>query len=80
MDWGAIITDNASTTAVGLLIVLVSFNRYLGMIWPLALVMPWVPVLATAYAGYPVTVFFWSYVPLGMAVYIRIKVGAFPRQ
>ena len=74
-----IVTANLTTTGVGLLIVVVSFNRLLGMLWPCALVVPLIPVFLLAYSGYPDAVYLWSYVPIGLAIYARKKVGTFPR-
>lgn len=74
-----IVSQNLSTTAVGVLIVVVSFNRLLGMLWPFALLMPLVPIFLLAYSGYPDSVFLWSYVPIGIAIAIRRKLGTFPR-
>ena len=79
MAWTSILSDNLTTTAVGLLIVLVSFNRLLGMLWPFALAMPLVPIFSLAYSGYPDGVFMWSYVPIGLAIYVRLKLGSFPK-
>ena len=62
-----------------MLVVVVSFNRLLGMLWPFALVAPLIPVFLLAYSGYPDAVYMWSYVPIGLAIYVRKKVGTFPR-
>ncbi|MET0254457.1 MAG: hypothetical protein ABW193_01610 [Luteibacter sp.] len=79
MSWHAIFSANLATSAVGLLMVLVSFNRLLRLLWPLALVMPLVPIFSVAYSGYPDGVYLWSYVPIGLALYLRRKLGSFPR-
>jgi len=74
-----IVVANLTTTGVGLLIVVVSLNRLLGMLWPFALAVPLIPVFLLAYSGYPDAVYLWSYLPLGLAIYVRKKVGTFPR-
>ena len=74
-----IVVANLTTTGVGLLIVVVSLNRMLGMLWPFALAVPLIPVFLLAYSGYPDAVYLWSYLPLGLAIYVRKKVGTFPR-
>jgi len=74
-----IVAANLTTTGVGLLIVVVSLNRLLGMLWPFALVVPLIPVFLLAYSGYPDAVYLWSYLPIGLAIYVRKKVGTFPR-
>jgi len=79
MAWEHILSENLTTTAVGVLIVVVSFNRLLAFLWPFALLMPLVPIFSLAYSGYPDGVFMWSYVPIGIAIYARIKLGSFPR-
>lgn len=79
MSWHAIFSANLATSAVGLLMVLVSFNRLLRLLWPLALVMPLVPIFSVAYSGYPDGVYLWSYVPIALALYLRRKLGTFPR-
>jgi hypothetical protein len=80
MNWSDVVSDNLATTAVGVLIVVVSFNRLLGMLWPFALVMPLIPVFSLAYSGFPDAVYLWSYLPIWMAIGVRLKVGTFPRQ
>jgi hypothetical protein len=79
MTWTAIAASNLTTTAVGVLVVLVSLNRLLGMLWPFALVVPLIPIFLLAYSGYPDGVYLWSYLPIGLAIYIRKKLGTFPR-
>jgi hypothetical protein len=74
-----IVVANLTTTGVGLLIVVVSLNRLLGMLWPFALAVPLIPVFLLAYSGYPDAVYLWSYLPIGLAIYVRKKVGTFPR-
>jgi len=79
MSLVTIVEANLTTTGVGLLIVAVSLNRLLGMLWPFALVVPLIPVFLLAYSGYPDAVHLWSYLPIGLAIYVRKKVGTFPR-
>ncbi|APG06192.1 hypothetical protein BJI69_21310 [Luteibacter rhizovicinus DSM 16549] len=79
MSLVTIVAANLTTTGVGLLIVAVSLNRLLGMLWPFALVVPLIPVFLLAYSGYPDAVYLWSYLPIGLAIYVRKKVGTFPR-
>jgi hypothetical protein len=79
MSWHAILSANLSTSAVGLLMVVVSFNRLLRMLWPVALTMPLVPIFSVAYSGYPDGIYLWSYLPIGLAVYLRLKIGSLPR-
>jgi hypothetical protein len=79
MTWAAILSENAATTGVGVLIVLVSLNRLMGMLWPFALVIPLIPVFSLAYSGFPDGVYMWSYLPIGAAIYARLKLGVFPR-
>jgi hypothetical protein len=79
MSLVTIVEANLTTTGVGLLIVAVSLNRLLGMLWPFALVVPLIPVFLLAYSGYPDAVYLWSYLPIGLAIYVRKKVGTFPR-
>lgn len=79
MAWAMIAAANLTTTGVGVLVVVVSFNRLLGMLWPFALIVPLIPIFLLAYSGYPDGVYLWSYLPIGMAIYIRKKLGAFPR-
>ena len=79
MTWTAIAASNLTTTAVGVLVVLVSLNRLLGMLWPFALVVPLIPIFLLAYSGYPDGGYLWSYLPIGLAIYIRKKLGTFPR-
>lgn len=79
MSWSAIVSANLTTVAVGVLIVVVSFNRLLRVLWLGALMMPLVPIFAVAYSGYPDGVYLWSYLPIGLAVYVRRKIGSFPR-
>jgi hypothetical protein len=79
MSLVTIVAANLTTTGVGLLIVVVSLNRLLGMLWPFALVVPLIPVFLLAYSGYPDAVYLWSYLPIGLAIYVRKKVGTFPR-
>jgi len=79
MTWTAIAASNLTTTAVGVLVVFVSLNRLLGMLWPFALVVPLIPIFLLAYSGYPDGVYLWSYLPIGLAIYIRKKLGTFPR-
>jgi hypothetical protein len=79
MSWHAILSANLSTSAVGLLMVVVSFNRLLRMLWPVALTMPLVPIFSVAYSGYPDGIYLWSYLPIGLAVYLRLKIGSYPR-
>jgi len=80
MSLATIVAANLTTTGVGLLIVVVSLNRLLGMLWPFALVVPLLPVFLLAYSGYPDAVYLWSYLPIGLAIYVRKKVGTFPRE
>lgn len=80
MSLATIVAANLTTTGVGLLIVVVSLNRLLGMLWPFALVVPLIPVFLLAYSGYPDAVYLWSYLPIGLAIYVRKKVGTFPRE
>ena len=80
MSLAMIVAANLTTTGVGLLIVVVSLNRLLGMLWPFALVVPLIPVFLLAYSGYPDAVYLWSYLPIGLAIYVRKKVGTFPRE
>jgi len=79
MTWTAIAASNLTTTAVGVLVVFVSLNRLLGMLWPFSLVVPLIPIFLLAYSGYPDGVYLWSYLPIGLAIYIRKKLGTFPR-
>ena len=79
MTWASILSENMTTTAVGVLIVVVSLNRLLGMLWPFALVIPLIPVFSLAYSGFPDAVYLWSYVPIWMAIYARLKLGTYPR-
>jgi hypothetical protein len=79
MSWHSLIVENAATAAVGIVIVAVSFNRLLGMLWPFALVMPLIPIFSMAYSGYPSGVHLWSYVPICIAIYVRRRLGTFPR-
>lgn len=79
MTWATVVEANLTTTAVGVLIVAVSLNRLLGMLWPFALIVPLIPIFLLAYSGYPDGVYLWSYLPIGVAVYIRKRVGTFPR-
>jgi hypothetical protein len=79
MSLHAIVSANLTTVAVGVLIVVVSFNRLLRLIWPFALVMPLIPTFAVAYSGYPDGVYLWSYLPIGLAIYARRRIGTFPR-
>ena len=79
MSLVTIVEANLTTTGVGLLIVVVSLNRLLGMLWPFALAVPLIPVFLLAYSGYPDAVYLWSYLPIGLAIYVRKKVGTFPR-
>lgn len=79
MSWHATLSANLSTSAVGLLMVVVSFNRLLRMLWPAALMLPLVPIFSVAYSGYPDGIYLWSYLPIGLAIYLRLKIGSFPR-
>lgn len=79
MSWAAIVAANLTTTGVGVLVVVVSLNRLLGMLWPFALIVPLIPIFLLAYSGYPDAVYLWSYLPIGAAIYTRKKVGTFPR-
>jgi hypothetical protein len=79
VTWTTVVVDNLTTTGVAVLIVVVSLNRLLGMLWPFALVIPLIPIFLLAYSGYPDAVFLWSYVPIGIAIYARRRVGTFPR-
>ena len=79
MNWQTILADNAAPAGVGLLIVFVSFNRLLRFLWPFALLIPLVPVLSVAYSGYPSGAYLWSYLPIALGAYLRLKVGSFPR-
>lgn len=80
MSLHAIVSANLTTVAVGVLIVVVSFNRLLRVLWLGALMMPLVPIFAVAYSGYPDAIYLWSYVPIGLAVYLRRRIGSFPRR
>lgn len=79
MTWAAIVAANLTTTGVGLLIVVVSLNRLLGMLWPFALAVPLIPIFLLAYSGYPDALYLWSYLPIVAAIYLRKRVGTFPR-
>ena len=79
MTWPTIVASNLTTTGVGVLIVVVSLNRLLGMLWPFALAVPLIPIFLLAYSGYPDAVFLWSYLPIGVAIALRKRVGTFPR-
>lgn len=79
MNWHTVYSENLATCLVSLLIVAVSFNRLLRLIWPLALLMPLVPLFSVAYSGYPDAVYLWSYLPIAAAVTFRLRLGAFPR-
>lgn len=48
MTWAGIVAANLTTTGVGLLIVVVSLNRLLGMLWPFALAVPLIPIFLSA--------------------------------
>jgi hypothetical protein len=79
MSWTAIVAANLTTTGVGVLVVVVSLNQLLGMLWPFALAVPLIPIFLLAYSGYPDAVYLWSYLPISAAIYARQKVGTFPR-
>jgi hypothetical protein len=79
MTWETIAAANLTTTGMGVLVVVVSLNRLLGMLWPFALIVPLIPIFLLAYSGYPDGVYLWSYLPIGIAIYARKKAGTFPR-
>jgi hypothetical protein len=79
MIWATVVEANLTTTAVGVLVVVVSLNRLLGMLWPFALIVPLIPIVLLAYSGYPDAVYLWSYLPIGAAIYVRRRLGTFPR-
>lgn len=79
MTWTMIVAANLTTTGMGVLVVVVSLNRLLGMLWPFSLIVPLIPVFLLAYSGYPDAVYLWSYLPIGVVIYVRKKVGTFPR-
>lgn len=80
MHWTSTVQDNWQPAALGVGIVVVSFNRLLRFIWPLALLVPLVPLISTAYSGFSDTTYGWSYVPIIVAIVLRRKIGAFPRR